>query len=83
MKHTSVVWINKRNPIAKGCLSCENTRVEINNKTFIVDCIIYLSKNSLNKILILEINDETYIFFLINSFKRRFLIFDLQDQYFY
>lgn len=53
--------------------------LKINNRVIKIHWII--SRNSLSKILILGINDKEFLFSW--SFKRLFLIFDLQDQCFY
>lgn len=51
-------------PIDIGCFICVNKNLFIIMKKMMINCII--SRNSLIKILILEINDKIYIFFLMN-----------------
>lgn len=51
----------------------DDNKINNNNKFWII------SKNSLIKILILEINDKIYLFFEV---LKDYLIFDLQDQCF-
>ena len=42
IRQINKVWINNKNPIAKGCLSCEKINDEININVFIKNCIINL-----------------------------------------
>lgn len=62
IKHTSKVWISNINPIAKGWFNWIKTIVVIKANKISIFCII--SRNSLFKILILEINDKEHSFFL-------------------
>lgn len=60
--HTNVVWINKINPIAKGCFIFIKIKLKMNKRVIKINCMI--SRSSLNKILILGINDREFSFFL-------------------
>lgn len=62
VKQTSVVWISKVNPIAKGCFIFIKIKLKINNRDSKIHCII--SRGSLSKILILGINDKEFSFLL-------------------
>lgn len=63
IKQIKIVWISNKNPIAKGCLRWEKVKAEIIKIIYIIDCKILATENSLNKILILGINDKIFIFF--------------------
>jgi hypothetical protein len=79
IKHTMVVCVSSINPMAIGCFICVN----INLVKVLIDINSFVTSGGiLYKILVLGINEIVSIPF-IWSFKRLFLIFDLQDQYFY
>lgn len=59
---TRVVWINKVNPMARGCFIFIKIKLKINNRVIKIHCII--SRGSLIKILILGINDKEISFLL-------------------
>lgn len=73
-----IVWIKIINPIDKGWFK-KNIIIDI--IIIIKDKKIFISKNSLIKIIILEIIDKENSFSL--KFLKKNLIFDLQDQCFF
>lgn len=78
IRHTIVVWISNINPMANGCFICVNISLVI----VLIDISSFvMSGGILFKMLVLGINEMVFKPFLW-SFKRSFLIFDLQDQYF-
>jgi len=78
MRHTIVVCISSINPMSIWCFICIN----INFVIVLIDISNFLmSGDILFKMLVLGINEMVFAFPL--SFKRLFLIFYLQDQYFY
>lgn len=68
------------NPIANGCLICIKIIVKI--KVIEYNNICKISRGSLFKILILEINEKKS-FFSLEVLKKKYFNFDLQDQCFY
>lgn len=79
IRHTMIVCISSINPMAMGCFICVN----INLVIVLIDINSFvMSGGILFKMLVLGINEMVLMPFLW-SFKRLFLIFDLQDQYFY
>jgi hypothetical protein len=79
IRHTSVVCIRSISPIAIGCFICVNiSPVAVLTA---ISSFIIISGGILFKMLVLGINEMVLGPFLW-SFKRSFLIFDLQDQYF-
>lgn len=70
-----IVWIIRQEPRERGCFMYIAVIFIITENTN----MLVISENSLIKILILEIKDGVVFFW---SFKRLYLNFDLQDQYF-
>lgn len=66
IKQIKKVCLRSINPIAKGCFIWIKTKLIIIQQHEIIK--LKISENSLNKILILEINDKEFLFFW--SFKR-------------
>ena len=56
------VWINNIIPILNGWLIC--IKINLNNKVNVYNISCIISRNSLLKILILEIKDKELFFFL-------------------
>jgi len=76
IKHTMLVCISSISPMAIGCFICVNISLVI----VLMDINSFvISGGILFKMLVLGINEMVLIPFLL-SFKRLFLIFDLQDQ---
>lgn len=67
-KQINSVWISRVNPIARGWFICMNNILAHKIREYRIFVII--SKGSLIKILILEINDKAISFLL--KFKKRF-----------
>lgn len=80
IRHIIVVWINNIRPMASGCFICVNVILVI---TLVdISVFIIISGGILFKMLILGINEMDY-FLSSEVLKGYFLIFGLQDQYFY
>lgn len=62
IKQIKKVWVRRTNPIAKGCFICIKIKLTIILQQEIIK--LKISESSLKKILILEINDKSPLFFL-------------------
>ena len=71
MQHTIIVWMRSISPILKGWFIWIKINLKIKVNLYKVSCII--SRSSLIKILILEINDKGISFFL--KFKKNLFLF--------
>ena len=80
IRHIIVVWISSISPMASGCFICVNVILVI----ILVDMSVFIimSGGILFKMLVLGINEMDY-FLSSEVLKGCFLIFGLQDQYFY